>query len=39
MRFTPVQRERRRAAEFAALGVNYPYRYPGDHFAAVGAAQ
>lgn len=39
MRLTPVQRERRRAVEFAALGVEYPYRYPGDHFAAMGTVR
>ncbi|MEU9124363.1 hypothetical protein AB0C96_31655 [Streptomyces sp. NPDC048506] len=35
LRLSPVQRERRWAAEFAALGVDYAYRYPGDQFAAV----
>ena len=36
MRLTPVQRERRWAAEFAARGVDYDYRYPGDHFEQLG---
>lgn len=27
-----VIRERRRAAELATMGVDYPYSYPGDHF-------
>ncbi|MFF4696473.1 hypothetical protein [Streptomyces chattanoogensis] len=35
LRLSPVQRERRWAAEFADLGVDYAYRYPGDQFAAV----
>lgn len=30
-----VIRERRRAVEFASLGVDYPYGYPGDHFQAL----
>ncbi|MFE6031600.1 hypothetical protein [Streptomyces niveus] len=30
-----VIRERRRAAELATMGVDYPYSYPGDHFQAV----
>ncbi|MYY13184.1 hypothetical protein GT204_30950 [Streptomyces sp. SID4919] len=33
---TPDQRERRWAAAFAELGVDYPYAYPGDHFSAAG---
>ncbi|WP_405817284.1 hypothetical protein OG241_22425 [Streptomyces sp. NBC_01390] len=38
MRLTPVQRERSWAAEFAARGVDYDYRYPGDHFAQFGVS-
>lgn len=33
LRLTPVQRERHFAVEFAARGIEYPYRYRGDHFA------
>ncbi|AXG78267.1 hypothetical protein DVK44_11750 [Streptomyces paludis] len=36
MPLTPVQRERRFAVEFAARGVEYPYRYPDDQFSALG---
>jgi hypothetical protein len=39
LRLTPVQRERRFAVEFAALGVEYPYRYPGDQFTTREASQ
>ncbi|MGW2380230.1 hypothetical protein [Streptomyces sp. NPDC001658] len=38
MRLTPVQRERSWAAEFAARGIDYDYRYPGDHFAQLGVS-
>ncbi|MEU7183081.1 MULTISPECIES: hypothetical protein [Streptomyces] len=30
---TPEQRERRWALQFADIGIEYPYRYPGDQFA------
>ncbi|MGX8904754.1 hypothetical protein ACR820_05870 [Streptomyces netropsis] len=32
---TPEQRERWWAVAFAEIGVEYPYRYPGDQFAAL----
>ncbi len=35
MPLTPLQRERRFAIEFAARGIEYPYRYPGDQFSAL----
>ncbi|AGP56800.1 hypothetical protein [Streptomyces rapamycinicus] len=35
---TPEQRERHWAAAFAEIGVEYPYRYEGDHFAALAAS-
>ncbi|GFH36941.1 hypothetical protein SCWH03_31740 [Streptomyces pacificus] len=38
LRLTPVRRERFFATAFAERGIGYPYRYPGDQFAAPGAS-
>lgn len=36
LRLTPVRRERFFATAFAECGIEYPYRYPGDQFTALG---
>ncbi|MDQ0931855.1 hypothetical protein [Streptomyces turgidiscabies] len=37
LQLTPEQRERRWAIAFTECGVDYAYRYPGDHFAELRA--
>ncbi|MFI1867452.1 hypothetical protein [Streptomyces jumonjinensis] len=37
LHLSPVQRERFFATAFAECGIDYPYRYPGDHFSILEA--